>query len=96
MGSSSHNVIAFKSKEQQFEQWWKDVYDVNFKNQSIKSALVIYETQDKNGYQASHSRFSCDLTNLKWFHRCLGERIRELEFDKYLKENINKYIEYIE
>lgn len=96
MDSSKHKIIEFKSKEQQFEQWWKDVYDTNFKDQSIKSALVIFETADKDGCQAHSTRFECDLLNLKWFHRCLGEFIQKADFDKWMREHVNEYIEYLD
>lgn len=91
------NIFKFKSKKQLFEEWWQEVYVANFKNQDIKSALIIYETADEKGEPlASHCRFNCDMTNLQWFNRCLGEKIKEMEFDKFMKEHINEYIEYID
>lgn len=90
------NILEFKNRKAKFKEWLKEVEKVNFDDQEIVSALFIWEIPPtKEGFQATHCRYNCDLEQLKWFHRMLGERIRELEFDKYLKEHINEYLEYI-
>lgn len=89
-------ILEFKSKKQKFTEWLKDIKKVNFDNNDINSALFIWELPpDKDGYQTTHCRFNCDLDQLKFFHRQLGEFIKELEFDKYLTEHIGDYIELI-
>lgn len=90
-------LFKFKSKKQLFNEWYQEAFNVNFKNNDVKSALIIYETVDEKGHPiASHCRFNCDMTNLEWFHRCLGDKVKELQFDKFIKEHINDYIEYID
>ena len=93
---SKNKIVEFKNRKQQFDEWLKEVADVNFKNQEINSALFIWELPpEKDGFQATHCRYNCDLSQLKWFHRQLGEKIKELEFDEFLREHIGEYIEFI-
>lgn len=90
-------ILEFKTRKQQFTEWLKDVEQENFDKNEIQSALFIWELPPtKKGFQATHCRFNCDLEQLKWFHRELGEYIKEREFDKFLKDNIQDYIKYIE
>ena len=90
-------ILEFKSRKQIFDKWLEDVKTANFKDQHIESALFIWELPPtKEGYQSVHCKFNCDLDQLKYFHRKLSEHIQELEFNKFLRENINDYIEYIE
>lgn len=89
-------IVEFKSKQTRFNEWLEEVNERNFKGKDIESAIIIWETKDKNGEStANHARFNCDLLNRKWFHRCLGENIKELEFDEYLRKHIHEYIEFI-
>ena len=89
-------IIEFKNKKQIFEKWLREVEEANFKDQEIKHALFMWELPPtKEGFQAVYSKFDCDLEQLKFFHRQLGEQIKEREFDKFLRENIQDYIEYI-
>lgn len=90
------SILEFKTRKQQFKEWLEDVQNVNFKDKEISSALFIWELPpDKDGYQATHCKFNCSLDQLKWFHRELGEYIKEKEFDKYLREHIDEYLQYI-
>ena len=87
-------ILEFKNKKQIFNEWLNEVKEANFKDQEVKHALFLWELPPtKEGYQAIHSKFDCDLEQLKFFHRCLGEHIKELEFDKFLKQKISDYIE---
>ena len=92
------NIIEFKTREKQFMDWFNKVIELNFqKDVKVKSALVVWETEDKDGTcTANHARFNCDLDNFKWFNRAINEKIKELEFDVFLRKHINDYIEYIE
>ena len=86
-------LLEFKTRKQKFDKWIEEVKKENFDNQEIQSALFIWEVPPtKKGYQAVHCRFNCDLEQLKWFHRELGEYIKEREFDKYLTEHLHEYI----
>lgn len=87
-----------KKRNNDFSKWLKEVIKENFKeDEIINSALFIWELPStKEGYQATSVRFNCDLDQMKYFYRALGERIKELEMDKFLKENLHKYIEFIE
>lgn len=90
-------IVEFKNRKEQFAEWLEVVKQENFIDANIQSALFIWELPPtKDGYQATHCRFNCDLDTLKFFHRQLGEKIKEIEFDKFLRENINDYIQYIE
>ena len=90
-------IVEFKNKKQLFNEWLKAVNEENFENKEINSALFIWELpQTKEGFQATCCRYKCDLDQLKWFHRQLGEYIKEWEFDEYLRKNIKDYIQYIE
>lgn len=88
-------IVKFLNKQQQFEKWLDDVKKENFK-EAPPSALIIWEVSNKLGYTAMHTNYNCDLDTLRWFHRSLGEKIKQLEFDKFMREHINEYIEYIE
>lgn len=89
-------IIEFKNKKDKFEEWFQEIKQVNFDNKQIESAFFMWEVPPtKDGFQAVHCKFNCDLDQLKWFHRVLGEHIKEIEFDKFMKEHINEYIEYI-
>lgn len=89
-------IVEFKSKQTRFKEWLEEVNELNFKDKEIESAMIIWETKDKNGESiANHVHLNCDLSNRKWFHRCLGENIKELEFDEYLRKHLNEYIEFI-
>ena len=86
-------LLEFKTRKQQFDEWLKEVEKVNFDNQEIQSALFIWELPPtKDGFTATHCKFNCPLEQLKWFHRELGEYIKEREFDKYLTEHLHEYI----
>lgn len=90
-------ILEFKNRKQIFDEWLEEVTKRNFKDQHIESALFIWELpKTKEGYQGVHCKFNCDLEQLKFFHRQLGEHIKELEFDEFLRENIQNYIQYIE
>lgn len=88
-------IIEFKNKKQKFKDWLKAIIKENdFKNSNIENALFMWETPPtKEGYQIHHCRFNCDLDQLKYYHRQLGEFIKEREFDKFLSEHIQDYIE---
>ena len=90
-------ILEFKTREEQFEDWFNEVKRTNFDGKRIESALFIWELPPtEDGYQATHCKFNCDLDQLKWFHRELGEYIKEREFDEFMKKHVNEYIEYIE
>ena len=85
-------LLEFKTRKQKFNEWLEEVKKVNFDNQEIQSALFLWELPPtKEGYQGTSCRFNCDLDQLKWFHRQLGEYIKEREFDKYLSEHLKDY-----
>ena len=90
-------IIEFKNKKQKFKDWFQAIIKENdFKNSNIENALFIWETPPtKEGYQIHNCRFNCDLEQLKYYHRQLGEYIKEWEFDKYLTEHIQDYIELL-
>lgn len=90
-------IIEFKNKKQKFEDWLKEIKEQNFKDAEIQSALFMWELPpDEEGYTVSHCRYNVDLETLKFYHRQLGEFIKEWEFDKYLTEHINEYITHID
>lgn len=90
------SILEFKTRQQQFEEWFEEVRKVNFEGQEIKSALFIWElSPTKDGFIATHCKFNCPLDQLKWFHRELGNYIRDREFDEYLRNHIQEYIEFI-
>lgn len=91
-------IFEFKTREKQFIDWFNKVIELNFKEGvKVKSALVIWETESKDdSCIANHARFNCDLENFKWFNHAMGEKIKEMEFDEYMRKYINEYIEYIE
>lgn len=89
------SIITFKSKAQNLKEWHDAVYQENLSQPNIKSAMLLYEHVDKDGSQAHAAWFECDLNQMKWFHKCLGEKIKELEFDKFLREHIDEYLEYV-
>lgn len=91
------NIIDFKTRAQQLDEWWREVYNTNFKDKNIKSVLVIYEAEDDKGRSiANHARFECDKSNMEWFNNCLSDKVRELQFDEWMREHVNDYIGYIE
>lgn len=90
-------ILEFKNRKEHFKEWLKEVEEVNFQDAEIKSALFMWELPPtKDGYCVTHCKYNCDLDQLKWFHRQLGERIKELEMDDFLRKHINDYIQYIE
>ena len=90
-------ILEFKNRKEHFREWFAEIQKENFTDAEVQSALFIWELPPtKDGFQATHCRYNCDLDQLKWFCRQLEERIKELEFDKFMRENIDKYIEYIE
>lgn len=90
-------IIEFKNKQDKFEEWFQEIKQVNFDNKQIESALFLWELPPtKDGYSVTHCRFNCDLDQLKWFHKEVGEYIKEREFDKFMREHINEYLEYLE
>ena len=89
-------VLDFKTRQQQFKEWLKEVEKENFENKEVISAVFMWEyPKTKEGYQGLSCGFNCPLDQLKWFHRELGELIKEREFDKYLTEHLAEYIELV-
>lgn len=89
-------IVEFKTKQTKFKEWLQEVNKLNFENKDIESAIIIWETKDnQNKCIANHARFNCDLSNMQWFKECLCEKVKELEFDKFMREHINEYIEFI-
>ena len=89
-------IVEFKSKQTEFKEWLQEVVKENFENKNIESAIFIWEIEDENGFStAMEAIFNCDLKNKKWFYNSLGENIRELEFDKFMREHVKDYIEII-
>lgn len=90
------NILEFKTRKQQFEEWLEGIQKENFEGKEVVSAIFMWEyPKDKKGFQAFACRFNCPLDQLKWFHRELGELIKEKEFDKYLTEHISEYVELV-
>ena len=85
-------IVEYKNRKQIFDSWFNTIYEKNFKDNEPKSAIVIWEEPS----QVSFSKYKCDLDQMKWFSRQLQEYIKELEFDEFLRKNIQNYIEYIE
>ena len=88
------NVIPFKDNNAQFKDWLETVMKVNFETTSPKSAMLIYE--DPETGLASSVRYNVDLKTMEWFGECVNDKVQELKIDKYLREHIGDYIEYIE
>lgn len=89
-------IVEFKSKQTKFKEWVQEVVKENFEDKNIESAIFIWEIEDENGFStAMEAKFNCDLKNKKWFYYSLGENIRELEFDKFMREHVKDYIEII-
>ena len=85
-------VVDIKTKEQVFPDWWREVSETNFKHSTPKSVLIIWE--DEKGV-ANHCRYNCDFNTMDWFFHCLEDRMYELKFDKWIREHLDEYIEYL-
>ena len=93
----SKNIITFKSRKQQFNEWYNEVTERNFKDtNNIPTALFLWETKTKDNHIYNNAYFNCELDDLEWFYECLGKYIMERRFDEYLSKHIGEYIEYIE
>lgn len=93
----SKNIITFKSRKQQFNDWLSDVTERNFKSDTnIPTALFLWETKNKDNHFCNNAYFNCELDDLEWFYECHGKYIMERRFDEYLRKNIGDYIQYIE
>lgn len=79
------NVREFKSKQQKFEDWLKEISS-NYKN--CKNALVI--SQDDEGINIGY--FNCGYQEMALFKTYLDIEI----IHRYLQNNINRYLEYVE
>lgn len=86
-------VIDIKTKEQTFPDWLKDVTETNFKHSSPRAVLLVWEDDEGT---ANQCRWNCDVKTFLWFSECMKDKALLLKFDKFMKENINEYIEYIE
>lgn len=91
------NVVEFKNKDQQFEEWWKEVFEINFKGKPAPpSAIVLWENVDDKGMSTAHCvHYNCEMREWEWFLRCFDDKVREMLFDKWIREHLDEYIEYL-
>jgi len=91
------NVIEFKTRSELLSDWLKEVINQNgLLEQDVQSALLVWEKKDKDGTSTCmHARYNCDIDNFEWFKRCIEEQSFRNRVAKYLKENINDFVEYI-
>lgn len=91
------NVVEFKNKDQQFEEWWKDVFETNFKDKPAPpSAIIIWENVNEDGTsQAYSAHYNCKLREWEWFLRGMDDKVREMLFDKWIRDHLDEYIEYL-
>lgn len=91
------NVIEFKTRSELLSDWLKEVINQNgLLEQDVQSALLVWEKKDKDGTSTCmHARYNCDTDNFEWFKKCIEEQSFRNRVAKYLKENINDFIEYV-
>lgn len=85
-------VIDINTKEPVFPDWWREVAETNFQHSNPKAVLLIWEGEDG---KANHCRYNCDYKTLDWFTACMNDKMRELQFDKWIREHLDEYIEYL-
>lgn len=92
------NIVKFKDKKEQFKDWVADVMRENFEGKKPpSSAILLWEEQDDDGCSTAHCvHFDCSIKEWRWYNSCFGDKVREMEFDKWLREHINDYIEYVD
>jgi len=90
-------IVPFKSKEDQFEEWFTDTWKLNFKGKPApESAILIFEAKTEDGKSIAHeTHFGMTLENYNWFLKCYEDKVRELQFEDWMRKNMDKYIEYI-
>jgi hypothetical protein len=93
------NIIEFKTRSKLLKEWLKEVIKINAltKNNDVKSAIIMWETKDKNGNSVlMHAKYNCGMQEFEWMRNCMDAQVFNMKMDEYLKKNIGKYIEYIE
>lgn len=90
-------ILEFKNKDQQFEDWYKGVFEANFKDRKAPpSAILIWEEVDDEGMSQAHCvHYNCEIREWEWFKHCLDDKVQELLFDKWIREHLDEYIEYL-
>lgn len=94
-----NNIIGFKTRSKLLKEWLKEVIKINAltKNNDVKSAIIMWETKDKNGNSVlMHAKYNCGREEFEWMRNCMDAQVFNMKMDEYLKKNIGKYIEYIE
>lgn len=92
------NVVDYKTRQQQFLEWLKEVIDVNFKgNEQIEDAILIWNRKDEKGnIKTVHSRFNIsNVSDVEYYRDCLNDYILNRKFDDFLREHIGDYLEYV-
>lgn len=78
-------IIEFKSRKKQFKENLKELI-----NSDIENALVVYA--DKNN--AYITTYNLDIEDLKYYRSMIDKKIRNLEFDEFLREHLHEYVEF--
>ena len=81
-------IIEFKSRKQTFDE---DIKKSLLNNKNLDKAFIIYANKKGEMYSIG---FNIELSELKYFRSILDEKIKEMEFDKYLCEHLHEYIEF--
>ncbi len=93
------NVVDYKTRQQQFLEWLKEVIEVNFKqNEQIEDAILIWNKKNEKGETKTvHARFNItNISDVEYYRDCLNDYILYRKFDDFMREHISDYLEYVE
>lgn len=79
-------ILKFNTKTEKFKKWLNNCAK-DFEKHPPKSALLLWETEDKNGQSCTyHSKYECGFENFVYFFNCLEDKYFEMRIEKYLTE----------
>lgn len=91
------NVVEFKTRSELLSDWINEVVNQNgLLEPDVQSAILLWEKKNKDGSSTCmHARYNCDVDNFEWFKRCIEKQDFKNQVAKYLKENIDDFLQYV-
>lgn len=76
-------ILKFNNRVERIKKWLENCTE-GFEEHPPKSALLIWETEDKNGQSCTyHTKYNCDFDDFMYLYKCLEEKCFQMKLDRY-------------
>lgn len=87
------NIRQFKSRKDKFDDWWKEVIEINdFVENPPEKCVFMYTDKAGKSYMLY---YQCDNDDICDYANDFRRVALERSFDTYLRNHISDYLEYV-